>query len=68
MPLSIETVLEEIFLRYGIESIATEVFRLQDHLLGAIDTNRIRPLTLTPHFYQTDEEIERAADALNRLA
>ena len=105
---SIETVLEEVFLRYGIEAIATEVFRLQDHLLDAIDTDRIRPLAFTPphrsgilslrsetnasrlvdqlqaegiiattqagylrlapHFYQTDEEIERVADTLSQLA
>jgi selenocysteine lyase/cysteine desulfurase len=91
-----------------MDAIATEVFRLQDHLLGAIDTERIRPLTfaarhrsgilsvrtetnpkhlvdqlqaegvvattqagylrLAPHFYQTDEDMERVADALTRLA
>ena len=105
---SIETVLEEVFLRYGIEEIAAEVFRLQDQLLNAIDTDRLRPLAfpalhrsgilsvqtetsaghlvdqlraegivataqasylrLAPHFYQTDEEMERVADALSRLA
>ena len=105
---SIETVLEEVFLRYGIEAIATEVFRLQDRLIDAIDTDRFRPLAFTPrhrsgilsvrtetkaghlvdqlqaegivvttqagylrlapHFYQTDEEIDRVADALSRLA
>ena len=105
---SIETVLEEVFLRYGIEAIATEVFRLQDQLLNALDTDRIRPLAfapahrsgilsvrvgtnaarlvdqlqaerivvttqagylrLAPHFYQTDEEIERVATVLRRLA
>lgn len=105
---SIETVLDEVFLRYGMDAIATEVFRLQDHLLGAIDTERIRPLTFTaphrsgilsvrtetdptqlvdqlqaegvvattqagylrlaPHFYQTEEDMERVAEALNRLA
>ena len=105
---SIETVLEEVFLRYGIEAIAAEVFRLQDKLLDAIDTDRLHPLAfpgphrsgilsvrtepnavhlvdqlqaegiavtaqagylrLAPHFYQTDEEMERVADALGRLA
>ena len=105
---SIETVLDEVFLRYGIEAIAAEVWRLQDLLLDKLVTNRIRPvaftsphrsgilslrteadpshlvnqlqaegviattqggyLRLAPHFYQTDDEIERVADALNRLA
>lgn len=105
---SIETVFEEIFLGYGIEAITGEVFRLQDQLLNAIDTDRFRPLAfppphrsgilsvrtetdaghlveqlraegivataqagylrLAPHFYQTDEEIERVADALSRMA
>ena len=42
---AIETVLEEVFLRYGIESIHREVVRLQDAFLDALDHGRMRPLT-----------------------
>jgi selenocysteine lyase/cysteine desulfurase len=42
--LAIDTVLEEVFLRYSMEAIRDEVFKLQDHLLALLDTNRFSPL------------------------
>ena len=105
---SIETVLEEVFLRYGIEEIAAEVFRLQDQLLkrdrygpppsarvpgppslrdpvrpdrderrtlgGSVASGRDRRdgagqlPTAGSSFLSDDEEMERVADALSRLA
>ena len=41
---AIETVVEEVFLRYGVEAIRDEVFRLQDVLIAALDGERVRPL------------------------
>jgi cysteine desulfurase/selenocysteine lyase len=47
---AIETVLEEVFLRYGIGAIHREVLRLQDVLLDALDREKIRPVTFPePH-------------------
>jgi cysteine desulfurase/selenocysteine lyase len=105
--LAIDKVLAEVFLRYPIEAIRDEVFRLQDHLLELLDRKRFEPLLfagnhrsgilavrtrsdsgaiaealgkqgiivtspggylrLAPHFYVTDEEMHKAADALNAL-
>lgn len=44
---AIETVVGEVFLRYGMESIRDEVFRLQDVLLAALDNERVRPLVFS---------------------
>jgi cysteine desulfurase/selenocysteine lyase len=47
---AIETVVEEVFLRYGIEAIRDELFRLQDILLEALDSEGIRPVLFSePH-------------------
>ncbi len=47
---AIETAVGEVFLRYGIEAIRDEVFRLQDVLLGALESDRLRPLRFPqPH-------------------
>ena len=50
-PISLAAALEccvrELPLRYTVEAIAAEVFRLQDVFLAALDQNRFRPL-LTP--------------------
>ena len=40
---AIETVVEEVFLRYGVEAIRDEVFRLQDVLIARLDPERARP-------------------------
>ena len=45
---AIETVLEELFLRYEIEAISAEVFRLQDRMLEFIDTKKLKPLNFPP--------------------
>lgn len=42
--LAIDKVLEDIFLKYPIEVIRDEVFRLQDHLLTLLDNERFVPL------------------------
>ena len=103
----LETVLGEVFLRYGMEEIAQEVFRLQGVMLDALDPERFAPLLfpdahrsgilavrprsdpdaivrglraqgvvattqggyirLAPHFYLTDEDVLKAAEALNRV-
>ena len=41
---AIDKVLEEVFLRYPIEAIRDEIFKLQDNLLALIDTDRFKPL------------------------
>jgi cysteine desulfurase/selenocysteine lyase len=40
----LECCLREITLRYGVEAIAAEIFRLQDVFLGALDQTRVRPI------------------------
>jgi selenocysteine lyase/cysteine desulfurase len=40
---AIETVVEEVFLRYGVEAIRDEVFRLQDILVARLDPEHARP-------------------------
>ena len=40
----LETVLDEVFLRYGMQAIAQEVFRIQDMLLDALDPDLFAPL------------------------
>jgi selenocysteine lyase/cysteine desulfurase len=102
----LETVLDEVFLRYGMQAIAQEVFRLQDTMLDALDPDLFAPLRfpdshrsgilalrprsdptaivetlraqgvvattqggylrLAPHFYLTDDDVVKAAEALNR--
>ena len=42
--IAIETVVEEVFLRYGMEAIRSEVLRLQDLLIDAVESERVRPL------------------------
>lgn len=42
--LTIDRVCEEIFGRYGMERIRSELFRLQDLILGRVRTSRLRPL------------------------
>lgn len=42
--LAIDKVLEDIFLKYPIEAIRDEVFRLQDALLARLDSERFTPL------------------------
>lgn len=41
---AIETVVEEVFLRYGMDAIRAEVLRLQDLLIDAVENERARPL------------------------
>jgi cysteine desulfurase / selenocysteine lyase len=105
---ALEVCLREITLRYGIEAIAGEIFRLQDVFLRALDPTRARPvftpqehrspilslivpghanvrrrallkqnvicterggyLRVAPHFYNTDDEIARAAMWINTFA
>ncbi len=102
---ALETCLREITLRYGIEAIAAEMFRLQDVFLRTLDPQQARPvfaqpeqrssilslmvpgdanalrrallkqnvicterggyLRVAPHFYNTEEEMERAAMLIN---
>lgn len=101
----LECCLRDITLRYGVEAIAAEIFRLQDVFLRGLDTTFARPvlgaelprtpilslnvpgdanvvrrallkqhvitterggyLRIAPHFYNTDEEMERAAHLVN---
>jgi selenocysteine lyase/cysteine desulfurase len=103
---ALECSLRETSLRYGIDAIASEIFRLQDVFLRALDRSRTRPtfeasetrtsiislitpgdanqlrrallkqgvitterggyLRVAPHFYNTEEEMERAATLINR--
>jgi selenocysteine lyase/cysteine desulfurase len=103
---ALECCLRELPLRYGVEAIATEVFRLQDVFLRALDrtyyrsvfapphrtsivslvapqdanvlrrellkqnvivTERGGYLRIAPHFYNTEEELERTAHLLNGI-
>lgn len=41
---TLETVLDEVFLKYLMGPIAREVFRLQDRFLALLDTDRYEPL------------------------
>jgi len=103
---ALECAVREIPLRYGVETIAREIFRLQDVFLAVLDRSRFRPviepseqrtsilslivpgdanavrrsllkqnvitterggyLRVAPHFYNTDEEMERAALLMNQ--
>jgi cysteine desulfurase/selenocysteine lyase len=105
---ALECSLRDLPLRYGLEAISTEIYRLQDVFLRALDLRRFRPvfgpeirrtpivslivsegaekarrallkesvvcterggyLRIAPHFYNTDDELERAATLLNALA
>ncbi|MBI2805027.1 MAG: aminotransferase class V-fold PLP-dependent enzyme [Planctomycetes bacterium] len=98
---ALEACIREAPLRYGVEAIRGEIFRLQDVFLNAVDRTRFRPvfapeegrspilslivsgdanalrrlllkesvitterggyLRIAPHFYNTDEEMLRAA-------
>jgi selenocysteine lyase/cysteine desulfurase len=100
--------LTELHLRYGVEAIRREIFRLQDIFLARLDRDRFQALVfpeahrspilsltgpvesralaralrrekvvcterggylrVAPHFYNTDEEMERVAELLNRVA
>jgi cysteine desulfurase / selenocysteine lyase len=104
---ALEASIRDLHLRYGMENIRREVFRLQDILLGGIDRDRFTPLLfpeshrsgiislicredptavaraleregvicssrggylrLAPHFYNTDEEMLRAASLLSSI-
>ncbi len=108
-PISLAAALEccvrELPLRYGLEAIQAEIYRLQDIFLAALDQHRCRPvigpelqrtpilsliipegaetarrallknrvicterggyLRIAPHFYNTEEELEKAARLLN---
>ena len=104
---ALECCLTDLPLRYGVESIAREIFRLQDVFLAALDrssykvllfpeehrspilslrgredskvlasllkaknvicTERGGLLRFAPHFYNTEEEMERVASLLNAL-
>jgi cysteine desulfurase/selenocysteine lyase len=104
---ALETCIREIPLRYGLEAIEAEIYRLQDIFLSALDKSRFRPvfessgprtpivslivpdgaptarrqlvkqnmictdrggyLRIAPHFYNTDDEMARAAGLLNAL-
>jgi len=106
--LTIDRVCDELFVRYGMEAIRDEVFRIQDLIVGQMRTPKVRPLLferahrsgilgmsvegsakalvaalrdenvvvteqqgylrLAPHFYMTDDEAGRVADAINRCA
>jgi cysteine desulfurase/selenocysteine lyase len=105
---ALECCVRELPLRYTVEAIAAEIFRLQDVFLSVLDRNRFRPLfapqeprssilslivpgdantlrralqkenvicterggylRIAPHFYNTDEELERAAGLLNTMS
>ena len=106
---ALDTCIQEIPLRYGVENIQAEIQRLQTIFLELIDRKRFTPLLLpevhrsgilalvckddpeaiaqealkkggvictgrggylrfAPHFYTTDEEVERAAHCLNTAA
>lgn len=103
---ALEACVREIMLRYGMEAIASEVFRLQDVFLDKLDRGLVRPvfgpehlrspilslivpgdanevrktllkqsvvcterggyLRIAPHFYNTDDEMVRAAELVCR--
>jgi len=44
---AIETVTEEVFLRYGIEAIHEEVLRLHEVLLDGLDAAKVRPVVFS---------------------
>ena len=46
--ISLETVLEDIFIPYGMEAISKEVFRLQDLFIQHLDETIIRPILFPP--------------------
>jgi cysteine desulfurase / selenocysteine lyase len=102
---ALECCLREVTLRYGLESICDEIFRLQEVFLSTLDRTRFRPvfepallrtpilslivpgdpnalrrgllkqniicterggyLRIAPHFYNSDDEMTRAAEVLN---
>jgi selenocysteine lyase/cysteine desulfurase len=108
-PISLAAALEccvrELPLRYGVEAIRDEVFRLQDVFLSALERNRARPVfeaerqrssilslivpgdanalrrallkenvicterggyvRIAPHFYNTEDEMQRVARLIN---
>jgi len=106
--LTLDRVCEELFVRYGMEAVRDEVFRIQDLIVAQLTTPKVRPLLfdrvhrsgilsmtvegsakalvaalrgervvvteqqgylrLAPHFYMTDDEAARVADAINRCA
>jgi selenocysteine lyase/cysteine desulfurase len=105
---ALECCLRELPLRYTVEAIAAEIFRLQDVFLDSLDQDRARPLftpqqqrssilslvvpgdanavrralqkenvicterggylRFAPHFYNTDDEVVRAARLVNQKA
>lgn len=105
---ALEAAISQVHLRYGVEALRNEVFRLQDLLVERVDPRRFTPvrfpdahrsgilaivcqrhepehvvkalrgegivctarggyLRFAPHFYVSDEEVARLADALRRL-
>ncbi len=104
---ALEISLSEIVVRYGINSIRSEIFRLQNIFLKQLDRNKYSPLEfpeknrsgilslsckkdpvelsarllsqsiavtsrggylrIAPHFYNTDEDMKKAAEAVNSL-
>lgn len=104
----LEACIAEVHLRYGVEALRAEIFRLQDLLLGLLDGALFAPavfapphrsgilslvcrrrapvdvaeallaegfvvsarggyVRIAPHFYVTEDEVVRVAEALNRL-
>ena len=52
LALAVESVLREIFLKYGTENIATEVLRLQDMAYELFDKDRLKPMQF-PHQHRS---------------
>jgi selenocysteine lyase/cysteine desulfurase len=105
---ALEISIKDVPLRYGVEGIANEIFRLQDIFVSMLNRDRYWPiilpkrnrsgilsiicreyqpdavvnalleekivcstrggfLRLAPHFYNTDDEVERATSVLNKI-
>lgn len=41
---ALEVVIREVFLRYGMDAVRAEIHRLQDVLIGALDSDRVGPV------------------------
>jgi selenocysteine lyase/cysteine desulfurase len=103
----LECCIREVQLRYGMDAIEAEIYRLQDVFLNTLDRARFLPafppkvqrtpilslivpgevnalrrelmkqhiictvrggyLRIAPHFYNTDDEVKRAAQAINTI-
>ena len=60
--ISLETVLEDIFIPYGMEAISKEVFRLQDLFIQHLDERIIRPILFPPNNRSGILSVESDAD------